>query len=323
MKKRLLSALLVACMLLAMIPVSLAATPVSAPMSDTVEGQQNEGSNIDTPSGEVEPEVDTYVATIGESQYTTLQQAVDQVADNEKIALLADCSETVTVSRSVVFTLDVGEHSFTGSIEAGEGYKLTETDGVYTVTPGEGSGPSDEDKIVASIGQTGYRSYEEALEAAGPDDTVVIWEKPETLTVNQTVTLKPIPGMGVDSLDQVLKAGEGFVIEKLESNSFDSEWIYNVKDLKNAHTLIIEKAENSKVQVENPRTLQYGSKFYVPEIEGANDPSVEKGTLVAFDGEDVTLAFEPNPGYRIVNVSVDGEIAATFPEKEWYTLWKT
>ena len=322
MKKRLLSALLVACMLLAMIPVSLAATPVSAPMSDTVEGQQNEGSNIDTPSGEVEPEVDTYVATIGESQYTTLQQAVDQVADNEKIALLADCSETVTVSRSVVFTLDVGEHSFTGSIEAGEGYKLTETDGAYTVTPEEGSGPSDEDKIVASIGQTGYRSYEEALEAAGPDDTVVIWEKPETLTVNQTVTLKPIARLELNSLDQALKVDDGFVIEKLGRRSGDIRYL--VKDIKNAHTITIEKEENSDVWVENPRDLEYGDKnFYVPEIEGANDPSVEKGTLVAFDGEDVTLAFEPAPGYRIVNVSVDGEIAATFPEKEWYKQFYT
>ena len=74
------------------------------------------------------------VAKIGNIGYTSLQDAVDKVKDNETIVLEADNAEKVLVSQAVVFTLDKNGKDFTGSISAATGYKLENEGDVYTVT---------------------------------------------------------------------------------------------------------------------------------------------------------------------------------------------
>ena len=74
-------------------------------------------------------------AKIGNAYYKTLQDAVDAVADGETITIVTNCDQNATVSRVVTFTIDTAENvTFTGSILAGDGYRVTENNGVYTVS---------------------------------------------------------------------------------------------------------------------------------------------------------------------------------------------
>lgn len=73
------------------------------------------------------------VAKIGDIGYTSLQDAVDKVKDNETIVLQNNNAENVLVSQAVVFTLKENGKTFTGSISAAPGYKLEKKENVYTV----------------------------------------------------------------------------------------------------------------------------------------------------------------------------------------------
>ncbi len=83
------------------------------------------------------------VAKIDNNYYNTLQAAVDAVGLNETITLLKNCNENITVSREVTFIIENGENSFTGSVSAGNGYRVTENNGIYIVekyTPSSSGG---------------------------------------------------------------------------------------------------------------------------------------------------------------------------------------
>ena len=81
------------------------------------------------------------VAKIGDTEYKSLQDAVNKVTTGQTINLVADCDETALVARIVSFTLvvDAGKN-FTGSIAQGSGETViaTSDDGnggtVYTMT---------------------------------------------------------------------------------------------------------------------------------------------------------------------------------------------
>nr|MBQ4320588.1 InlB B-repeat-containing protein [Clostridia bacterium] len=62
------------------------------------------------------------VATIGQDEYFTLQDAVDEVNENEEILIAEESDENVTVSRAVRFTI---KGDFTGEVVAGRGYEVT------------------------------------------------------------------------------------------------------------------------------------------------------------------------------------------------------
>ncbi|WP_139651647.1 cell wall-binding repeat-containing protein [Raoultibacter phocaeensis] len=75
---------------------------------------------------------DESVASIGGTNYTTLQAAVNAVTDGQTIKLLKNAAGA-TVSKAVSFTLDAG--GFTpGDIVAGSGFVLAVENGLYTVT---------------------------------------------------------------------------------------------------------------------------------------------------------------------------------------------
>ena len=69
-------------------------------------------------------------ASIGDVGYATLQEAVNDVANGQTIKLLAD--GTATVSKAVTFTVVADGHNVT--INAGSGYRVSESGGTYTVT---------------------------------------------------------------------------------------------------------------------------------------------------------------------------------------------
>ena len=83
----------------------------------------------------------TTVAKIGDTEYCSLQDAVNRVTDGQTISLVADCDETALVARVVTFTItpDAGVN-FTGSVAKGsdETSVATASDGnggtSYTVT---------------------------------------------------------------------------------------------------------------------------------------------------------------------------------------------
>lgn len=64
---------------------------------------------------------ETTTAVIGSVEYTTLQLAIDNVADNEIVQLVKSVSESVTIPVSKTFTLDLGSST------------LTNTDGAHTI----------------------------------------------------------------------------------------------------------------------------------------------------------------------------------------------
>ena len=79
---------------------------------------------------------DTAVAQIGEVMYASLQDAVNAVANNGTIKLLANGS--ATVSKAISFTVERG--SFTETIKAGSGFKMTQNGNTYTFTEESGGG---------------------------------------------------------------------------------------------------------------------------------------------------------------------------------------
>lgn len=64
---------------------------------------------------------ETTTAVIGSVEYTTLQLAIDNVADNETVQLVKSVSESVTIPENKTFTLDLGSNT------------LTNTDGNHTI----------------------------------------------------------------------------------------------------------------------------------------------------------------------------------------------
>ena len=65
------------------------------------------------------------VAAIDDLGYTTLQAAVNAASNKDTITLNQDNSETITIRKSITFTLDKNGKNFTGTISAGSGYEMT------------------------------------------------------------------------------------------------------------------------------------------------------------------------------------------------------
>lgn len=73
---------------------------------------------------------ETTTAVIGSVEYTTLQLAVDNVADNEIVQLVKSVSESVTIPVSKTFTLDLGSSTLTNT----EGQHTINNKGIVTIT---------------------------------------------------------------------------------------------------------------------------------------------------------------------------------------------
>lgn len=140
------------------------------------------------------------VATIGQNRYTTLQDAVDAVKDNETIKLTKACDENATVSKSVTFTLDVDDNNFTGTISAGSRYNLTKNGDTYTVTRQSSS----------SSGSTST-TYDVNVNAA-TNGAVAADKKTASKGTTVTVTASPSKGYVVDAVKVVDKDGKDVAV---------------------------------------------------------------------------------------------------------------
>ena len=79
---------------------------------------------------------ETTTAVIGSVEYTTLQLAIDNVADNETVQLVKSVSESVTIPENKTFTLDLGSNTLTNT----DGNHTINNKGTVTIT---GSGTVD------------------------------------------------------------------------------------------------------------------------------------------------------------------------------------
>ena len=126
--------------------IAVGCTITVAEGSDSVKGRNGAEDGVVTIDGSSD-DVITIVAVItyeGSPYYhafTTLQSAIDFAKNGDCIVLIADNSETVTVSRSVILTLDENGKNFAGEIKAGENTTMSYADGVYTFVYTEPSNP--------------------------------------------------------------------------------------------------------------------------------------------------------------------------------------
>lgn len=77
---------------------------------------------------------ETTVAVINSTEYTTLQLAIDNVADNETVQLIKSISESITIPVTKNFTLNIGTNTLTNT----EGQHTINNKGIVTIT-GEGT----------------------------------------------------------------------------------------------------------------------------------------------------------------------------------------
>ena len=146
----------------------------------------------------------TAVAKIGDNRYTTLQDAINAVQNNETITLLKDTDENVTVSKAVKFTLAGKEH-LNGSISAGSRYSMTTSENSgntdYTFTYVGGS---------SSSGSTST-TYDVNVNAA-TNGAVAADKKTASKGTTVTVTASPSKGYVVDAVKVVDKDGKDVAV---------------------------------------------------------------------------------------------------------------
>jgi hypothetical protein len=114
------------------------------------------------------------VATIGDTGYTSLQAAVDEVEDGGTITIKVDNEENITVSKNITFTVSGG----TTALRAGSSYTMTEESGTYTFTyvPTEGATAKYAVSVTGSTGGTVTASEQRAAEGT----EVVLTVTPDT-----------------------------------------------------------------------------------------------------------------------------------------------
>ena len=141
------------------------------------------------------------VATIGQNRYTTLQDAVDAVKDNETIEIVAtDKTLTATVSGNKSFTVNEGTGN-TVTLTAASGYNLTnDGNGKYTVSrqhsSSSGSAPT---------------TYAVNVNAA-TNGAVAADKKTASKGTTVTVTASPSKGYVVDAVKVVDKDGKDVAV---------------------------------------------------------------------------------------------------------------
>jgi len=95
------------------------------------------GATVETPDVTAEP-VSNIVAKIGDTEYETLQAAVNAAGENATVELFADTTENITVPAGFTGTIDLGGNTLTGNVQAAYDAATT-TDFIlqngYIITP--------------------------------------------------------------------------------------------------------------------------------------------------------------------------------------------
>ena len=141
-------------------------------------------------------------AQIGTTNYATLQNAVDAVAEGETIKALADGSATVNEAKT--FQIDPDGHTVT--ITAGSKYKMktsTDNNGVvtYTVTRRSSSSSS-------SSSSSGSKTYSISKASSIKNGSITVSPKNAEEGDTVTITVKPDAGYVLDELTVTDKDGD-------------------------------------------------------------------------------------------------------------------
>ena len=142
------------------------------------------------------------VAAIDDQGYTTLETAVNAASNRDTITLNQNSAETVTVQRSITFTLDKNGNDFTGTISAGAGYEMNTATNegkiTYTFTRistgGSGSSGASGDYIISVDKTTGGKVTVNPGRADKGDEV--------------TITAVPNDGYELSSLTVTDKSGD-------------------------------------------------------------------------------------------------------------------
>ena len=141
------------------------------------------------------------VATIGQNRYTTLQDAVDAVKDNETINVTGT-GLSATVSGSKTFKV-TGQ---TVNLSAASGYSLTNNGDTYTVSHQSSGGPGSSGGSIAAP-----TTYAVNVNAA-TNGAVAADKKTASKGTTVTVTASPSKGYVVDAVKVVDKDGKDVAV---------------------------------------------------------------------------------------------------------------
>lgn len=146
------------------------------------------------------------VATIGQNRYTTLQDAINAVKDNETIEIVGS-SKTLTATVSGNKTFTVNANSNTVTLTAASGYTLTkDAAGKYTVSPQSSGGPGSSGGSISTP-----TTYAVNVNAA-TNGAVAADKKTASKGTMVTVTASPSKGYVVDAVKVVDKDGKDVAV---------------------------------------------------------------------------------------------------------------
>ena len=146
------------------------------------------------------------VATIGQNRYTTLQDAINAVKDNETIEIVGS-SKTLTATVSGNKTFTVNANSNTVTLTAASGYTLTkDAAGKYTVSRQSSGGPGSSGGSISTP-----TTYAVNVNAA-TNGAVAADKKTASKGTTVTVTASPSKGYVVDAVKVVDKDGKDVAV---------------------------------------------------------------------------------------------------------------
>lgn len=146
------------------------------------------------------------VATIGQNRYTTLQDAINAVKDNETIEIVGS-SKTLTATVSGNKTFTVNANSNTVTLTAASGYTLTkDAASKYTVSPQSSGGPGSSGGSISAP-----TTYAVNVNAA-TNGAVAADKKTASKGTTVTVTASPSKGYVVDAVKVVDKDGKDVAV---------------------------------------------------------------------------------------------------------------
>lgn len=152
-------------------------------------------------------------AKIGEIGYTTLQAAVDDVQNGGTITLVKGNGETVTVGRTVTFTLDRNGKNFSGTVQgASSRTTVTEANGVYTCVYSAPSG--------GGGGGGGSSSYSITVPSGVKHGSVSVSPKSASKGSTVTITVKPDSGYQLDELTVTDQSGDAVKLTKKSDTQY-------------------------------------------------------------------------------------------------------
>ncbi len=202
--------------------------------------------------------------------YTTLNQAIKEIKNNERISILQNCEETITINKVISFEVSVADGvEFTGEIKADTSLNLsvTEENGIktYKFTTKE---DKPEDKPSTSTSSTRKTTYTIKFDTNGGNKI-----KNERVKLNKKVTRPEDP-----TKDGYTFAGWFKNEELTREYNFDSK-------VTKSFTLYA-KWEEVEEEYQNPFTDVKSSEWFYDAIKFANQNKIFNGIT--------KTTFEPN-----------------------------